>query len=85
MYILYTLCKQHVMNYEANMHCNITLRNMVQTNGNFLLIGAQQKTYRARRGRGTCWIISARNLKSSMLHMKYKESSTVDSVTKISW
>jgi len=66
------------------LYCNITLRNIVQTNGNFLLIGAQQNTYRARRGRGTCWIISAKNLKSSMLHMKYRESSTVDSVMKMS-
>jgi len=57
----------------------------VQTNGNFLFIGAQQKTYLALRGNGTCWIISARNLKSSILHIKYNESSTVDNEIKISY
>lgn len=63
----------------------LTLRNMVQTNGIFRLMGAQQNTYRALRGNGTCCIISAKNLKSSMLHMKYKESSTVHRLTKISY
>ncbi len=48
----------------------LTLRNMEQTNGCFFGIGAQQNTYRARKARGTCSIISARNLKSSVLHMK---------------
>lgn len=57
---------------------------MVQTNGIFLLIGAQQKTYLALNGKGTCCIISARNLKSSILHIKYNESSTVDNEIKIS-
>lgn len=61
-----------------------TFRNIVQTNGIFLLIGAQQKTYLALNGNGTCCIISARNLKSSMLHIKYNESSTVDNEIKIS-
>lgn len=62
-----------------------TFRNIAHENGSFLLIGAQQNTYRARNGKGTCCIISARNLKSSVLHIKYKESSTIDRVTKISW
>jgi len=57
---------------------------MVQTNGSFLLMGAQQKTYLALSGNGTCCIISARNLKSSILHMKYNESSTVDKEINIS-
>lgn len=57
----------------------------MQTNGNFLLIGAQQKTYLALNGNGTCCIISARNLKSSILHIKYNESSTVDNEIKISY
>lgn len=63
---------------------NLTLRNMVQTNGIFLFMGAQQKTYLALSGNGTCCIISARNLKSSILHIKYNESSTVDNEIKIS-
>jgi len=58
---------------------------MVQTNGIFLLMGAQQKTYLALSGNGTCCIISARNLKSSILHMKYNESSTVDNEINISY
>lgn len=61
-----------------------TFRNIAHENGSFLLIGAQQNTYRARNGKGTCCIISARNLKSSVLHIKYKELSTIDSVIKIS-
>lgn len=58
---------------------------MEQTKGIFLLIGAQQNTYRARNGSGTCWIMSAKNLKSSVLHIKYIESSTVLRDMKISW
>lgn len=57
---------------------------MEQTNGILRLIGAQQKTYRARKANGTCWIISAKNLKSSRLHIKYSESSTVLRETKMS-
>jgi len=70
--------------YNSDCQFIHTLRNIVQTNGNFLLIGAQQKTYLALSGNGTCCIISARNLKSSILHIKYNESSTVDNEIKIS-
>lgn len=62
-----------------------TLRNKELTNADFRLIGAQQKIYRALRGNPICSIIFAKNLKSSIPHMKYKESSTVDNVTKISY
>lgn len=60
-------------------------RNMVQTKGIFLFIGAQQNTYRALSGSLTCWIRSARNLKLSKLQMKYKESSTMLSSRNMSY
>lgn len=75
----------HEKMYDFEFQNKCTFRNMLQTNGIFLLIGEQQNTYLALKGKGTCCIISAKNLKSSMLHIKYKESSTVESVTKISW
>lgn len=51
--------------------------------GIFLLTGAQQNKYRVERGKGICCIISARNLKSSKLHIKYKESSSSHNAIKI--
>lgn len=53
--------------------------------GIFLLTGAQQNKYRVERGKGICCIISARNLKSSKLHIKYKESSSSHNAIKIFW
>ena len=77
-------CKNILVNLSITNSSELTLRNMVQTKGCFLGIGAQQKTYRTRRGKGTCSIMSARNLKSSTLHMKYLSLSTWLRVTKIS-
>lgn len=64
---------------------NLTLVNIAQTNGWFLLTGAQQNTYRARSGNEMWWIISAKDLKSSVLHMKYRSSLTVHIDVKMSW
>lgn len=63
----------------------ITFKNIEQTNGNLRLIGAQQNTYLALNDNGTCCIISAKNLKSSILHIKYSTSSTVLNETNISY
>lgn len=54
-----------------------TFENIAHTNVILQLIGAQQNTYRARNGNGICSTISARNLKSSVLHMKYKSSTVL--------
>ena len=56
--------------YTKSKHQKLTLRNILQTNVCNTDIGAQQKTYRTRKGSGMCSIIFARNLKSSILHMK---------------
>lgn len=69
----------------SSTKCLITFKNIEHTNGILRFIGAQQKMYLALSGNGTCCIISARNLKSSVLHIKYRESSTVLRDTKISW
>jgi len=60
------------------------LRSIVQTNGCDLGIGAHANTYRARSGRGTCSIMLAKNLNSSMLHIKYLSLSSWHIVTNIS-
>lgn len=39
---------------DTNIKKVITFRNIVQTNGIFLFIGAQQNMYLARNGNGTC-------------------------------
>lgn len=45
------ICVERVENF---IYYFDTLRNIEQTNGNFLLIGAQQNVYRALKGKGTC-------------------------------
>lgn len=73
-------------NYARNNRLKnyLTLENIAQTNVILRLIGAQQKTYRARSDNGICCTMSARNLKSSVLHIKYR-SSTVLNERNMSW
>merc|ERR1712142_227229 len=79
-------CVQNQLKVMGSLleNCRATLRNMEQAKGSLLLVGEQHKTYFCLMGIGMCCIVSARNFKSSKLHMKNLSSSILDKETKTS-